>query len=314
MLFVTLHGGKPGKAPPKNNNVHAYDKEGMKITTGLLEESEGVLLDELRSIDLFGHYLYVINANQTQNSLLCYQGSDTSYRFVGKFVSRETCTGVVHPFDFTFDGAGYCYISSQDTNLVTRLKVSADGKSGTPAPVAPALPVHGKFLPGTFVASSVANLCGLPTTAVAAPAGLQYSGEGEKKHSVRGVEWTNNALYVVDQPAGRVKVYDQAGKLLGQSNQVETPVHLLAHGGNLYVSGANEVLTAKLSKPAGDFTLSAIPGLHIKNSCGMAMTGEGHFYVASRTDNVILKFDSAFKPMKFPCGLPDNPEFLFHAG
>src|SRR5580698_3571574 len=67
MLFVTLHGGKPGKVPQKNNNVHAYDKEGKKVTAGLLEESERVLLDELRSIDCFGHYLYVINANQTQN-------------------------------------------------------------------------------------------------------------------------------------------------------------------------------------------------------------------------------------------------------
>jgi len=311
MLFVTLHGGKPGKAPLRNN-VHAYDKDGKKIAVGLLEESEGVILDELRSIRHFGPYLYVTNAHRTQNSLLCYRGSDTSYRFVSKFVSQETCAGVVHPFDFTFDGAGYCYISSQDTNIVTRLTVTADGKSGTPAPVAPALPAHGKFLPGTFVASSVGGLCGLPTTAVAPPAGLQYSGEGEKKHSVRGVEWTNNALYVADEPAGRVKVYDQAGKLLGQSNQVETPVHLLAHGGNLYVSGANEVLTAKLSKPAGDFTLSAIPDLHVKNCCGMAITGEGHFYVASRTDKVILKFDSSFHSLKFPCELPDNPEFLLH--
>jgi hypothetical protein len=311
MLFVTFHGGKPGKHPSKNN-VHAYDKHGGKITDWALEESPDIMLDELRSIGRVGRFLYVVNANRTQNSLLCYQGSDTSYRFVSKFVSQKTCKGVVHPFDFTFDGAGYCYVSSQDTNVVTRLTVSGDGKIGTPAPVAPALPPNGKFLPGTFVASSVGNLCGLPTTAVPPPAGLQYAAEGEKKHSVRGVEWTNNALYVVDQPAGRVKVYDRAGKLLGQSNQVETPVHLLAHGGNLYVSGANEVLTAKLSEPASDFKLSAIQGLHVKNGSGMAFTNEGYFYVASRTNNAILKFDSDFKPVQFPCNLSDNPEFLLH--
>src|SRR4051794_14400984 len=134
MLFVTLHGGKPWNHPHKNN-VHAYHKDGTRITPCVLEESEGVMLDELRSIQHVGNFLYVANANRTQNSLLCYEGSDTSYRFVSKFVSQETCKAIVHPFDFTFDGAGYCYLSSQDTNVVTRLRVSADGKIGTPAPV-----------------------------------------------------------------------------------------------------------------------------------------------------------------------------------
>jgi hypothetical protein len=310
MLFVTLHGGKPGKKP-LNNNVHAYDKDGQKITPSVLEDTEGVILDELRGICHFGNYLYVVNANQTQNSVLCYQGSDTSYRFVGKFVSQETCKGVLHPFDLTFDGAGYCYVSSQDTNVVTRMAVSADGKTARPAPVAPALPANGRFLPGTFVASSVGNLTS-PTTPVPAPAGLEYSGDGEKKHSVRGVVWANNALYVTDQPACRIKVYDKNGKFLGQSNGVNEPVHLAVHNGSLYVSGGNEVLTAKLSKPAGDFALSAIPGLQIKNGCGMACSSSGHFYIASRTENFILKFDASFKAMKFECILPDNPEFLLH--
>jgi hypothetical protein len=310
MLFVTLHGGKPETNPHKNN-VHAYDKDGNKITPSVLEDTEGVILDELRGICCFGNYLYVVNANQTQNSVLCYQGSDTGYRFVSKFVSAETCKGILHPFDLTFDGAGYCYLSSQDTNVVTRLAVSADGKTGTPAAVAPALPAHGKFLPGTFVASSVGNLSS-PTTPVPAPAGLEYSDEGAKKHSVRGVVWANDALYVVDQPAGRIKVYDKDGKFLGQSNAVKEPVHLVVHDGSLYASGGNEVLTAKLTQPAGNFTLSAIPGLQIKNGCGMAFGDSGHFAIASRTENFILKFDANFKPIKFKCTLPDNPEFLLH--
>ena len=311
MLFVTLHGGKPEEHPHKNN-VHAYDKDGRQITASVLDDTDGVTLNELRGIYRFGNYLYVANANKTQNSLLCYQGSSTSYRFVGKFVSRETCRGILHPFDFTFDGAAHCYVSSQDTNVVTRLLVSADGKTGAPAPLAPALPGRGKFLPGTFVGSSVGDLTE-PTTAVPLPSGLEYSAQGgEKKHSVRGVVWANNALYVVDQPASRVKVYDQDGNFLGQSNVVDQPVHLLVHEGSLYVSGGNEVFTAKLSKPAGNFTLSAIPGLQIKNGCGMAFTDSGHFCIASRTENLILKFDANFKPMKFECKLPDNPEFLLH--
>jgi hypothetical protein len=311
MLLVTLHGGKPG-AHPLRNNVHAYDSDGKIITPSVLEDAGNVVLDELRGIGFAGNFLYVVNANKTQNSLLCYQGTGTSYRFVGSFVSQQTCKGVLHPFDFTFDAAGHCYLSSQDTNLVTRLTVSADGEVGNPAPLAAALPASGTFLPGTFVASSVANLCGRQTTAVPSPLGLSYSAEGPKTHSVRGVAFANGALYVVDQPSGCVKVYDREGRLLGQSNQIETPVHLLIHDGSLFVTGANEVFTAKLSNPPGNFTLSAIQGLRVKNGCGMAFTNEGNVYIGSRTENVVLKFDSSYKPLKFRCELPDNPEFLLH--
>ena len=311
MLFVTFHGGNPDKHPLRNN-VHAYDKDGKLLSRSILDDTDGVILNELRGIYVVKEYLYVANANRTQNSVLCYQGSGTTYRFVGKFVSHETTPGVLHPFDFTFDETGYCYLSSQDTNLVSRFTVRADGKCGEAAPIPPALPAQGKYLSGTFVASSVGNLCGLPATAVPAPLGLGYSAEAAKKHSVRGVLWTNGALYVVDQPAGRVKVYSHTGKLLGQSNVVESPVHLAAHEDSLYVSGGNEVLVAKLSKPAGDLTLMAIPGVHIKNGGGMAFSESGHVYVASRTENLIHKFDSSFKPMPFTCELPDNPEFLLH--
>lgn len=140
MLFVTLHGGKPEKDPHKNN-IHAYDKDGNRITSSVLDKSEDVNLNELRGLYLAGKYLYVANANKTQNSLLCYEGSGTHYRFLSRFASNHTCNGILHPFDFTFDGLGYCYLSSQDTNVVTRLMVSDDGRVGRPAPVAAALPL-----------------------------------------------------------------------------------------------------------------------------------------------------------------------------
>jgi hypothetical protein len=310
MLFVTLHGGKP-QTDPHKNNVHAHDKDGNRLTSSVLDNSEDILLDELRGIYRAGKYLYVVNANRKQNGVLCYEGSDTHYKFVGTFVSEKTCEGVVHPFDMTFDEAGHCYVSSQDANIVTRLKISSDGTKATPAPIAPTLPANGKFYPGTFVASSVGNL-GSATTPVPPPDGLEYSGEGEKKHSVRGVVWANGALYVADQPACRIKVYDKNGTFLGQSNGVESPVHLVVWNGSLYVSGGNAVLTAKLPNPPGNFILSPITSVKVKNGCGMAFTKEGHFYIASRTENIILKFDSDFKPMKFDCKLPDNPEFLLH--
>ena len=310
MLYVTFHGYKP-EVDSRTNNVHAYDKDGNRLTTSVLNHKNGIVLSELRGVYLFGKYLYVVNANNTQNSVLCYEGSGLKYRFVGKFITREGSPATVHPFDLAFDDAGFCYLSSQDTNVVTRLTLTKHGKVGVPADIAPALPAHGKFSPGTFVASSVS--LDPPSTPVPPPAGLKYSGRGQKKHSVRGVAWANGALYVADQPAGRIKVYDRQGKFLGQSNRVETPVHLVTYKGSLYVSGGGGLYAAKLPDPPGDFRFSAVRGVNVKNSGGMTFTDSGHLYLASRTRKRILKFDSEFKQIKdFQIHLHDDPEFLLH--
>jgi len=311
MLLVTLHGGKPQKNPHRNN-VHAYDKDGNRLSSGVLDDAEGVLLDELRGIYLAGKYLYVVNANKLQNSVLCYEGTGTHYRFVGWFASRHTCHAILHPFDLAFDGLGYCYLSSQDTNVVTRLNISDEGRTARPAPIAAALPANGQFLAGTFVASSNGKLSDPPTTAVATPSGLEYSAAEPKKHSVRGIAWANGRLYVADQPASTIKMYDITGKYLGQSNQVETPVHVAVYHGNLYVSGGDQVLTTRLPDLPGDFVLKPLKGVKVKNASGMAFGNSGSFYVASRTENRIVKFDSGFKRLPFRCELPDNPEFLLH--
>ena len=311
MLFVTFHGGKPGKHPLRNN-IHAYDKNGKLLSPAILEDTDTVVLDELRGICRHGKYLYVVVANKTESSVLCYEGSDLSYRFVSRFASQQTTDGIHHPFDLTFDEAGYCYLSSQDTNVVTRLQMTEQGRVGTPAPLPAALQGHGKFSAGTFIASSRGELSPTAKTPVAAPAGLEYSAQGLKKHSVRGIIWTNGAMYVADQPAGRIKVFDREGRFLGQSNQVETPVHLVAAGHKLFVSGANEILQADLSSKAGDLQLTSVPGLHVKNGSGMAFSSSGNLYVASRTENKVFKFGPDFKPLPFACDLPDNPEFLLH--
>ena len=72
MLLVTLHGGKPG-AHPVRNNIHAYDKDGKLLSRAILEDDDSLVLDELRGIRMQGKYLYVVVANKTQNSVLCYQ-------------------------------------------------------------------------------------------------------------------------------------------------------------------------------------------------------------------------------------------------
>ena len=311
MLFVTFHGGKPGQHL-RLNNVHAYNKKGKLVTPRVLEDRADIVLEELRGMCLRGDLLYVVNANETQNSVLCYRRKGGKYHYVSTFASRATCPGILHPFDLTFDHAGFCYVSSQDTNVVTRLNVSKNGRTGTPAPLALSLPTNGNFLPGTFVASSVGKLSKPHTTAVAGPAGLAFSGTGAKKHSVRGVLWMKGALYVADEPAGRVKVYDASGKVVGQSNKVKQPVHLRSHKGSLYVTGGNQVWTAKIRKKPGDFMLEPLSDLKMKSAGGLAFTGGGKLYLASRTGNAISKFDHKLGLVVFGSDLPDNPEFLLH--
>ena len=96
MLFVTLHGGKP-QTDPHKNNLHAHDKDGKRITSSVLRGSGEIFLDELRGIYLAGKYLYVVNGNRKENSVLCYKGSDTRYKLVSTFVSQRPAKGLSIP-------------------------------------------------------------------------------------------------------------------------------------------------------------------------------------------------------------------------
>src|SRR5262249_11649673 len=126
-----------------------------------------------------GDLLYVISAHKTVSEILVYQGSKKNgYSFKSTLASRDTVNSIFHPFDLTFDTAGHCYVSSQDSNVVTALYAS----SGKPLPVASYLqqqhPAPAVFLAGTFVASATGNLPGVPQPAppdVATPQGLEVS-------------------------------------------------------------------------------------------------------------------------------------------
>lgn len=313
MLLVTFHGGKPEQGAALNN-VHAYDKSGKRLSTSVLDDAAGVKLDELRGLCLRGGLLYVVNANKDVNSVLCYRRKGRQFRYASTFASHKTCAGIVHPFDLAFDDDDHCYVSSQDTNVITRLKVSKDGLTGTASKIAPALVGEQGLLPGTFVASSVADLAGTKVPGVKGPGGLGYSGSGLKQHSVRGVLWAKGALYVADEPNGRVKAYDPHGKFLGQSEAMDSPVHLMEYDGHLYVSGGKDIVRAKLARHGRNLHFVPAKGLDIKDASAMVFTGGGKLYAASRTEKKIRKFNADFKPMPFKGDLPDCPEFLLHLG
>jgi hypothetical protein len=160
-------------------------------------------------------------------------------------------------------------LACQDTNVVAALAVSTDGQKGTPQTVGSylsALYPTGEFLQGTLVASSQADLPSAPQTkgvqAVPATLGglaVALDKKQEKvQNSVRDVAFYSldyggsmlPLLFVVDEAAGLVRVYDPAtGQLLRSSNQLNSPVHLLIAGGTIYVGAGDKVLSSPVPNP-----------------------------------------------------------------
>jgi hypothetical protein len=226
---------------------------------------------------------------------------------------------LLHPFGFTFDDLDQGYVSNQDSNVVVRMNVT-DFFSATATAVAPALPSEGTFLTGTFVASSNGSLPGVPpTTAVPLDAGLAVTvAKGKVVNSVRGVLWANGYLYVADEVANAVKVYDVNGAYQGKGS-ITGPVHLLFSDGILYSGSGDNLFWAQLNADApADINFSAVPKVKIDDIAGMTFGPAGQLYVASRTKNQIwtladFSFDQGPSSVAaWPNALPDEPEFVVY--
>src|SRR5262249_39773182 len=230
-------------------------------------------------------------------------------------------------FDLTFDTAGHCYVSSQDSNVVTALYAS----SGKPLPVASYLqqqhPAPAVFLAGTFVASATGNLPGVPQPAppdVATPQGLEVSytdsTNSRVANSVRGVVFYKSYLYVADEVGNAVKVYDgHTGELYGQilGDNLSKPVHLLLNKGVLYIgsTGNDSVVTCDLSKgaPSGTVAPATFIDGKVKHVSGLAFDDDGYFYAAERKAKKIERFKPNGKSAgDFITNLPDEPEFILY--
>jgi len=150
--------------------------------------------------------------------------------------------------------------------------------------------------------------------------GLSVVCDPSKKHcckpdkSVRGVLWTNGALYVADEAGGAIRVYDDNGKYLG-GGEIDSPVHLLPWKGVLFLTAKGGVYTAKLDPdhPEKLRFSSALKGMPADAS-GLAFDSKGRLYVAARIDKKIYRFlgDSKPDPSWKPLGVPDEPEFLLY--
>ncbi len=343
MLLVTLHGG---------SNIPAYD-DGRKLICSNVLQGTPAGVSELRGISqVTGELLWVAAAGKSESALLCYasagrKASIPRYRFIHEVVGYPSPSAMVpdyplansllHPFDFAFDSDGCCYVSNQDSDVVARLSVSADHKTASPTKLAPALP-PGTFLQGTFIACSCGNLpgVGITTTEVPLDAGLAVEiQDGKVTHSVRGVVWANHFLYVADEPAQVVKVYDPNGRYLAKSCVIApagnvpvfTPVHLTFRDGVLYAPSGNTIFWAKLDpqRPT-DFVFRSVTWPRdldpskkgpIQGAAGLAWGVEGEAYLADRTAKQVWKLSglaggNVASLDYFIDHLHDNPEFVLY--
>jgi len=245
MLLISFHDHP--------NNIAAYSDRGA--FQGLVLKGSPQDVRGLRGFAVVGKtesgeaVLWVASSSREHSAVLCYTGAGLSYTYQGPaYVGRgaheaNSPNSVWHPFDFTFDDSGYCYVSNQDPNVVARLKVAADLKTMTPAPLPEALRPYQQprrtFLRGTFVACGPVESAPVhlpqvpPTPPVPFPLGLHARidpSTGKVASSVRGVLWLGGVLYVADEAGDTVKAYDsKTGSILGESTGIRGPVHLLPH-------------------------------------------------------------------------------------
>ncbi len=192
LWYISFAGGAGGI-----NNIRVYHDSGRThAKPDLLPTGKGdPPLHELRGFAIAGGLLYVVNAHESLSQILVYAlDAHGGYRFAGIFASVAEVPALVHPYDLAFDEQGNCYVSSQDTNVVTGLR-AAGGALEVAAHLQQLYPPPGRFLAGTRVASSLGTLPGLQPPAArcrgAARAGSRlrgrYPDQGRPLGARRGV-------------------------------------------------------------------------------------------------------------------------------
>jgi NHL repeat len=308
------------------DNIGVFEDDGAprKIHPLLLDPSPNAYpLHIARGFALVDDDLYIANAWRKDSHIARYHRHGDTFRFEEVLVKTEQVAAMVHPFDVELGDDGRIYVSCQDTNTVVALVP----KSRKPASVAAHLRKNypnGKFLPGTLVASSQGSLpeYGERTPLdVPAPLGLKVvlDKRGKPRHSVRGIVVHRKHLFVADEAADAVKVFNvQSGELMARiaGRALKAPVHLLLHGETLYIgaSGSGSILALDLtSTPKGDLEARVVIDGKLDAPSGFAVGPDGDLYVAERKKQQVKRFSSKGKKKgTFLDNLPDMPEFLIY--
>jgi hypothetical protein len=326
MWYISFHGGSDSV-----NNILVYHNSGDPHSQPNVLPTGGSnpTLRELRGFAIVDDLLYVLNAYKNYSQVLVYElNNNGDYNFKEIFASKDTINSILHPYDLTFDTHGNSYVSSQDTNVVTGLQ-STGSALGVASYLRQQYPPPDEFLTGTIVASSVGALPGISSPAppdVPKPQGLKVSFTdstgSEVANSVRGVLFYDGYLYVSDEPANAVKVYDiNTGELYGQiaGGNLNAPVQLLRNESTnvLYIGSSDNdsVMSYDLSNgaPSGTVTPRTFIDGEVKHISGMAFDEDGYFYAAERKAQKIKRFHSDGSGGKdFITDLPDEPEFILY--
>jgi DNA-binding beta-propeller fold protein YncE len=281
-------------------------------------------LNIARGFALVGDDLYIANAWRKDSHVARYRRHGNTFRYVDIVVATKHVSAMVHPFDVELGDDGRLYVSCQDTNTV----IAILPKTRKPALVAAHLRKtfpDGNFLPGTLVASSQGRLPEVGDNApqdVPAPQGLRVilDEQGKPRHSVRGIIVHRKRLYVADEAADNVKIFDVAsGRLVARivGRMLEKPVHLILHGNAIYIgaAGTGSILAFDIPDkvPSGDLEARTVIDGKLKAPAGFAIGADGDFYVAERLKQRVRRFSPKGKKKgTFIDGLPDMPEFLVH--
>jgi hypothetical protein len=311
---------------------HGVDNIGVFEDDGSPRKKHPLLLDPsptahplhiARGFALVGDDLYIANAWRKDSHIARYQRHGDTFRFKEVLVKTEQVAAMVHPFDVELGDDGRVYISCQDTNTV----VSLDPETRKPSLVAAHLRKqypNGKFLPGTLVASSRGSLPEYGDHApldVPAPLGLKVALDkrGMPRHSVRGIIVHRKHLYVADEAADAVKVFNlRSGELMARvtGKALKAPVHLFQHGEELYIgaSGSGSILALDLTTtPKGEIGARMVIDGKLDAPSGFGVGPDGDLYVAERKKRRVRRFSSKGKKKgTFIDDLPDMPEFLVY--
>ena len=312
---------------------HGLDNIGVFEDDGTPRKDHPLLLDPspkahplhiARGFALVGDDLYIANAWRRDSHIARYRRRGSMFHFAELWVTTKQIAAMVHPFDVELGDDGRLYVSCQDTNTVLAIMP----RSRKPAPVAAHLRKTypgGNFLPGTLVASSQGRLPEVGERVprdVPAPQGLEVvlDVHGKPRHSVRGIIEHRRYLYVADEAANLVKIFDlRSGRLVAwiKSKKLRKPVHLILHGETLYIgaAGTGSILAYDIPKaaPRGKLKSRAVIDGKLDAPSGFAIGPDGDLYVAERLDQCVRRFSiEGKKKGTFLDGLPDMPEFLVH--
>lgn len=343
-MAKTLYGfyvSFSGELSPPIDNVYALSPNGEIVSKAVLAGSGGY--QELRGM-AFGPdgNLYVAQAYKKASLILQFGGAPDksgTRKLLGSFVTPAASSGLSHPYQLVFNADGDLFVTSQDTNVVTAF--SPDGKPKANSKFLQKKYPTGKFNPGTFVAAFSAKPGAPAFTPVPAEAGgLTFKddslaakapppkgaarGGAEKSgatHSARGLAFDKDGnLYVADEGANRVAVFDDGGKLIGEikgskSHELVAPVALCfvkkaGPSGTLYIGspGNRSLFAYDVSKK--DFQAKAFVwnAPELEKLSGVAVDPSGNILTGERKTNAIHKWTPNGEPSPFAGPFSDCPE------